>query len=143
MSPVSEATVESAVLAWLEGAGWAVAHGPDIAPDMPGAERGDYGEVVLRERLRSALARLNPHLPQVHVLLEGAYAPHRFLALIRDFIVFEDDGSGALVICMSRRICIDLCRELVRLRPDWQGVGGDGIDVETFLLTPVGDWLKP
>ena len=64
MSPVSEATVESAVLAWLEGAGWAVAHGPDIAPDTPGAERGDYGDVVLRGRLRVALAGLNPHLPE-------------------------------------------------------------------------------
>ena len=25
----------------------------------------------------------------------------------------------AMVVCMSRRICIDLYRELVRLRPDW------------------------
>ena len=24
-----------------------------------------------------------------------------------------------MVVCMSRRICIDLYRELVRLRPDW------------------------
>ena len=64
MSPVSEATVESAVLAWLADAGWVVAHGPDIAPDMPGAERGDYGDVVLLGRLRAALARLNPHLPE-------------------------------------------------------------------------------
>ena len=28
------------------------------------------------------------------------------------------DGK-AMVVCMSRRICIDLYRELVRLRPDW------------------------
>ena len=27
----------------------------------------------------------------------------------------------AMVVCMSRRICIDLYRELVRLRPDWRG----------------------
>ena len=25
----------------------------------------------------------------------------------------------AMIVCMSRRICIDLYRELVRLRPDW------------------------
>ena len=25
-----------------------------------------------------------------------------------------------MVVCMSRRICIDLYRELVRLRPDWE-----------------------
>ena len=24
-----------------------------------------------------------------------------------------------MVVCMSRRICVELYRELVRLRPDW------------------------
>ena len=33
------------------------------------------------------------------------------------------DGK-AMVVCMSRRICIDLYRELVRLRPDWHDIGG-------------------
>ncbi len=58
-----ESTIEDAALSWLEGVGWTVAHGSDIAPDTPNAERDDYGEVVLEERLRSALARLNPDLP--------------------------------------------------------------------------------
>ena len=60
---LSESTVETAALAWLESCGWAVANGPDIAPDTANAQRADYGEVVLSERLRSALARLNPDLP--------------------------------------------------------------------------------
>ncbi len=60
---VTESVVEEAALAWLEAAGWQVAHGPDIAPDMPAAERTDYGEVVLAQRLRDALARLNGDLP--------------------------------------------------------------------------------
>ena len=34
----TESTVEEAALAWLESIGWQVAHGPDIAPDMPAAE---------------------------------------------------------------------------------------------------------
>ena len=59
----TESVVENAALAWLESTGWQVAHGPDIAPDMPAAERRDYGEVVLAQRLRDALARLNPQLP--------------------------------------------------------------------------------
>jgi type I restriction enzyme R subunit len=59
----TESTVEDAALAWLEAAGWRIAHGPDIAPDMLSAERHDYGEVVLAQRLRDALARLNPGLP--------------------------------------------------------------------------------
>jgi type I restriction enzyme R subunit len=63
VSAFTESTVESAGLAWLESAGWRIAHGPDIAPDMPAAERRDYGEVVLAQRLRDALARLNVALP--------------------------------------------------------------------------------
>ena len=38
----------------------------------------------------------DPHMPQLQVMLQGACAPHRFATLIRDFIVFEDDGSGHL-----------------------------------------------
>ena len=37
-----------------------------------------------------------PHLPQLRVMLEGVCQWDRFLALVRDFIVFEDDGSGEL-----------------------------------------------
>ncbi len=62
-----ESTVEDAALSWLEGVGWTVAHGSDIAPETPNAERDDYGEVVLEERLRVALARLNPDLPDAAV----------------------------------------------------------------------------
>ena len=60
---VSESTVEAVALDWLLSLGWTVLHGPDIAPDTPSAERADYGDAVLTTRLRSALARLNPNLP--------------------------------------------------------------------------------
>ena len=63
MTRFAESIVEEASLAWLEVIGWRVARGPDIAPDTPGAERRNYGEVVLSRRLRNALARLNPALP--------------------------------------------------------------------------------
>ena len=56
-SVVLESTVEAVALDWLASLGWAALHGPDIAPDMPAAERADYGVVVLTNRLRSALAR--------------------------------------------------------------------------------------
>ena len=62
-SVISESDVEDAALEWLSGLGWKVAHGPDIAPDTPGAERADYGAIVLERRLRDTLARLNPDLP--------------------------------------------------------------------------------
>ena len=60
---VSEAAVEDAAFHWLKNLTWAVAHGPDIAPDTPGTERTNYGEVVLARRLHNALAHLNPDLP--------------------------------------------------------------------------------
>jgi len=60
----TEAVVEDAALAWLESAGWPVKNGAEIAPGERAAERDDYGEVVLAQRLRDALARLNPALPR-------------------------------------------------------------------------------
>ena len=65
MRSIAESVVEDAALAWLEGLGYAVLHGPDIAAGEPAAERSDpnYRDVVLEGRLRQALARLNPDLP--------------------------------------------------------------------------------
>lgn len=39
----------------------------------------------------------DPHLPEIQVIIEGVLAPRRFLNLVRDFIVFEDDGGGRVV----------------------------------------------
>ena len=63
MTTITEADVEEAALAWLADLGWRVAHGPDIAPDTPNAERDEYGQVVLERRLRDSLAELNPTCP--------------------------------------------------------------------------------
>ena len=56
----NESTVEEAALSWFEELGYAVAHGPDIAPGEPEAERESFGDVVLVGRLRDAIDRLNP-----------------------------------------------------------------------------------
>jgi type I restriction enzyme R subunit len=63
MSRFTESVVEEAALEWLEGRGYTVKHGPEIAPGELFAERSDYGQVVLERRLRDALAQLNPQLP--------------------------------------------------------------------------------
>ena len=63
MTGVTESTVEDAALAYLQDLGWDIAHGPDIAPGTPSAERTDYGDVVLTRRLQSALGGLNSGLP--------------------------------------------------------------------------------
>jgi type I restriction enzyme R subunit len=59
----TESVVEEAALAWLRALEYSVLHGPDNAPGEPAAERKDYGQVLLEDRLRRALARLNPRLP--------------------------------------------------------------------------------
>ena len=41
------------------------------------------------------------HLPQLQVMLEGMCDRRRFLTLVRDFIVFEDDGGGKLAKKMA------------------------------------------
>jgi type I restriction enzyme R subunit len=59
----SESVVEQAALAWLESMGYLILSGLEIAPGELFAERTDYGQVILEQRLRDALARLNPQLP--------------------------------------------------------------------------------
>jgi len=60
---MTESIIEQATLAWLERLGWMVKHGPEIAPGELAAERPDYGQVMLAQRLQDALAQLNPTLP--------------------------------------------------------------------------------
>ncbi len=62
----TESVVEDAALAWLAELGYTVLHGPEIAAGMPAAERSDprYRDTILEGRLRAAIARLNPNLPQ-------------------------------------------------------------------------------
>src|SRR5713101_6206026 len=73
MAQFTESVVEEAALAWLEALGYAVRHGPEIAAGEAYAERSDpnYRDVVLENRLRQALVRLNPDLPQE--ALDDAY----------------------------------------------------------------------
>jgi len=78
MCGVTESVVEDAALGWLGDLGYAVLYGPDISPDgdtltpaLSQGERESYSQVVLENRLRNALARLNPQLPPE--ALEDAY----------------------------------------------------------------------
>jgi type I restriction enzyme, R subunit len=59
----NESIVEDAALGWFEQLGYAIGHGPHIAPGEPASERGGFGDVVLVGRLRDAIQRLNPHIP--------------------------------------------------------------------------------
>ena len=63
MNTITESDIETAALNWLADMDYSVVHGPDIAPEAPDAERSRYEDVVLTERLRHAVARLNPEVP--------------------------------------------------------------------------------
>ena len=58
-----ESHLEEATLEWFEELGYEVVFAPDIAPDGEYPERVDYSEVILAERLKEALMRINPLLP--------------------------------------------------------------------------------
>lgn len=60
---LTERQLEELCLGWFQEIGWQTAHGPDLAADGAAPERADHRQVVLHGRLRSALARINPHLP--------------------------------------------------------------------------------
>ena len=85
---------------------------PNIDPGFEEVTEGE--EIERKERLKTKWAQL-----------EAIVGAEQRLALVAQDIVahFEEriealDGK-AMVVCMSRRICIDLYRQLVRLRPDW------------------------
>ena len=85
---------------------------PHIDPGFEEATEGE--EIDRREKLKTKWAQL-----------EAIVGAEKRIALVARDIVehfgnrLEAMDGKAMVVCMSRRICIDLYRELVRLRPDW------------------------
>ncbi len=61
---LNESTVESASLEWFRELGYAIANGPEIAPGEASAERDSFGVVLLIERLRETVRKLNPAIPE-------------------------------------------------------------------------------
>ncbi|TDM05987.1 MAG: DEAD/DEAH box helicase [Ideonella sp. MAG2] len=60
---MTEDQLEQEALGWLVEEGYTHLSGYDIAPEGPAAERDSYRQVLLPQRLREAIARLNPHIP--------------------------------------------------------------------------------
>jgi len=59
-----ESHVEEATLEWFGQLGYSTACGEDIAPEGTHAERESFGDVLLIQRLRDAIDRLNPTIPE-------------------------------------------------------------------------------
>jgi type I restriction enzyme R subunit len=60
---VSESTIEDVALSWFADLGYQTLHADTIAPDHPQAERASFSDVLLVDRLHSAIDRLNPSIP--------------------------------------------------------------------------------
>jgi type I restriction enzyme R subunit len=56
----TESVVEEAALFWFAELGYGVTDGPSISPGGTKPERSDHREVLLAERLKQAIVRLNP-----------------------------------------------------------------------------------
>ena len=109
----TEATVENAALAYLESLGWT------IAPSAATAERTDCDQVVLEQRLRDALARLNPALPDSALddalrkltRPEGATLETRnrafHLMLVNGVAVEYRASDGSIRGARARVVCFD------------------------------------
>lgn len=62
---MTEDQLEQEALGWLADVGYSHVYGPEIAVDGNAPERSNYTQVVLVERLRNAIGRLNPLIPLV------------------------------------------------------------------------------
>ena len=63
MSYMTESKIEEYTIHLLEGLGYNYLYGPEVAPDSSSPERSTFSEVILPERVKSAIKRLNPQLP--------------------------------------------------------------------------------
>lgn len=62
-SRITENTIEEFAIELLEKAGYQHLYAPDIAPDSDLSERQSFEDVLLMERLESAVGRINPNIP--------------------------------------------------------------------------------
>jgi type I restriction enzyme, R subunit len=65
MNKITESEIEEFSIELLEGLSYQYVYGPDIAPDSDRPERGSFEDVLLLERLQTAVQRINPALPAV------------------------------------------------------------------------------
>lgn len=124
---LNESIVEDAALAWFGELGYAIAHGPELAPGEAAAERDSFAEVVLLGRLRAAIRRLNPAIPEE--AREDALRKLRRL--------------GTPSLTQTNRAFHRLLRDGVPVeypRPDGS-IAGDHVRLVDFELVGANDWL--
>lgn len=60
---MTEEMLENLVMDWFREMGYSTLHGTEIAHDGSSPERGSYADVLLTQRLRDSLSRINPDIP--------------------------------------------------------------------------------
>ena len=111
---------------------------PTIDPDFEEATEGE--EIERKERLKTKWAQLEAVVG----------AGNRVKQIAEDIVDhfeqrLEALEGKAMVVCMSRRICVDLYNELVRLRPGWHDdddAKGDIKVVMTGSASDPPDWQQ-
>jgi len=63
LKPITESHIEEFALEELCKLGWQYAYGPDISPEGASPARSSFEEVVLADKLRRAVSKINPHIP--------------------------------------------------------------------------------
>jgi len=108
---------------------------PKIDPEFEDVTEGE--EVEKKEKLKSKWARL-----------EAIVGSEKRIKIIAKDIVdhFEKrlevlEGKG-MIVCMSRRICIELHNEIVKLRPEWYHRDDDRGIIKVIMTGSASDDLK-
>ncbi len=91
---MNEQQLEDLCISWFQETGWQFVHGPDIAPEGAHPERADYRQAILHDRLLSALARINPHIPVAALEL----AVHAVLTLSEPQLVVRNRSFHRLLL---------------------------------------------
>ena len=108
---------------------------PQIDDDFEEATEGE--EVERKEKLKTKWAQLEA--------VVGAAGRIRQVAadIVEHYETRLDAMDGkAMVVCMSRRICVDLHDELVRLRPGWQHADDDQGAIKVVMTGSAADPLE-
>ena len=123
----TESEVEAAALEWLSELGYAIAHGPELAPDGSASERLTWADVVLSGRFRSALHRLNPGLSEESL-------DEAFRKVTHPSAILLVDANHAVHHWLVNGVPVET------LRPDGT-VAGDLVRLLDFNDPSANDWL--
>src|SRR5579862_9396375 len=64
MKDITENIIEESAIEILQSQGWEYANGKEISPEGLFCERENYQQIILTNRLRNAIAKINPRIPQ-------------------------------------------------------------------------------